>query len=148
MNEVVVRSLTNSLKELINKAYESIQTIIHTDDDDKGDKNASKLPHKNNNDDIFLDNLRTIDHQLHQLQLRSDTNTSSGSGSGSANNNNNNNNGSSSGSSSVHNSKNRLINASTMSPKLDVQTLFQKRDMEADRLQLCIQVGGSCGCCG
>ena len=137
MNEVVVSNLTNSLKELISKAHESIQSI-HTDyaDDDGGNDNgynSTKLQHKNNNgndddddDSIFLVNLRAIDHQLRQLQVRSDTTTSSG------------NNGSSS---SAHNSKNRLMNASTMSPKQDVQSLFQKRDMEADRLQLCIQVG-------
>ena len=143
MNEVVVSNLTNSLKELISKAYESFQSIhtAHTDLDSGdnsikmgGDRNATKLQHKNNsaNDDdddsIFLVNLRAIDHQLHQLQVRTDTTSSTTSG----------NNGNSS---SAHNSKNRLMNASTMSPKLDVQALFQKRDMEADRLQLCIQVG-------
>jgi len=139
MNEVVVSNLSNSLKELISKAYESFQSThtAHTDLDSGdngikmgGDRNATKLQHKNNsaNDDddsIFLVNLRAIDHQLHQLQVRTDTTSSGNNGS----------------SSSAHNSKNRLMNASTMSPKLDVQALFQKRDMEADRLQLCIQVG-------
>jgi hypothetical protein len=122
---------------LISKAYTAHTDLDSGDNGIKmgGDRNATKLQHKNNsanddNDDsIFLVNLRAIDHQLHQLQVRTDT-TSSTTTSG--------NNGSSS---SAHNSKNRLMNASTMSPKLDVQALFQKRDMEADRLQLCIQVG-------
>jgi hypothetical protein len=133
MNEVVVSNLTNSLKELISKAYTAHTDLDSGDNSIKmgGDRNATKLQHKNNsaNDDdddsIFLVNLRAIDHQLHQLQVRTDTTSSGNNGS----------------SSSAHNSKNRLMNASTMSPKLDVQALFQKRDMEADRLQLCIQVG-------